>query len=107
MVLDSLVFEINSEIYPGTQVDEDTWTIVPRVEHDGYYAVAVWATDIAGNVSFRTALLWVYNGKAACIRFIDEDYNISYVKKDGFALRYIPGGYSCRYVCPARCEAPT
>ena len=106
MVLASVMFEVNREIYPGTKIDDDTWTIIPELEHDGYYVVAVWATDIAGNETFRTALLWVYDGKAACIHFIDEDYHIKYIAQP-ISLRYQPDGYAVHYVCPAKCEAGT
>lgn len=66
--------------------DIKTWEVTVGTDTpDGHYVAEVWASDYAGNIAYKMAVVWIKSGKVTCLRFIEDKY-------------------SCRYICPAKCE---
>lgn len=68
-----------------TQVTNNVWEVtLGENSPDGRYVAEVWASDHAGNVAYKMAVIWVVSGKVTCLRFIENKY-------------------SCRFICPVNC----
>lgn len=94
----------------------DIWAIeAPESYSDGSYICEIWAYDDAGNIGYRTAILWMYDGKCVKIEWLDNPYKIVYLNggysinvvdteftlrlvESGIATKYIDSGYICHYM---------
>lgn len=101
----------------------DVWTATaPSDCPNGCYVCSFWAEDEAHNIAYCTALLWIYDGRFTCIKWIKEKYNIKYlnnnirimlkdvdysvrVKESPYSLHSLPEKYSIRYIQRVRCRA--
>ena len=83
MALSEVWAEINSNLYRMTQTSDGVWSVEGlNLSIDGGYVCAFWATDDAGNTSYRTAVLWVVDGRMVCLRFIDNPFTVVEIKSD-------------------------
>lgn len=113
--------EINGHYANLIQTDDITWSIVaPSDCPDGSYTCAFWAVDGAGNSAYKTAILWIFDGKLTCINWIEDKYSVKYlvcnftaqvrnlaysskIKESLYSAHALPDVYSCHYIkvrCP-------
>lgn len=89
MALAEVWAEVNSTLHRMTQTSDGVWSVEGLdLSWDGGYVCAFWATDEAGNTSYRTAMLWVFDGKPVCLRFIEDPFIVSEVPSD-YCVRYV------------------
>lgn len=113
--------EINGHQTKLTHGNGDNWGVVaPSDCPDGSYTCAFWAIDEAGNIAYKTAILWIFDGRLTCIRWIEDKYNVKFINYDFTAIlknilyftkikeslystHVLPNTYSCHYIkqrCP-------
>lgn len=64
-------------------VNDKDWTvIVPPDLNDGCYICEFWALSNNGLVGYRSAVLWIVDGRLTCIKWLDETFYIQYVPND-------------------------
>ena len=83
MAVSEVWAEINSIMYRMSQTSDGVWSVEGLdIPDDGSYVCAFWATDDVGNTSYRTATLWVFDGKMVCLRFIEDPFQVTEVPSD-------------------------
>lgn len=96
--------EANGQPCTLYRVNGDLWTFnAPSDCTDGVYSCSFWALDDAGNIGFKTATLWIYDGKLTDIEWIRDDLCLKYLnyrygtlyKEPLYSMRAIPYNYSC------------
>lgn len=59
------------------QADGGQWeATVPVDLSDGMYVIELWATDEYGNVSYYTAILYLFDGRTTYLEVIEESYQV-------------------------------
>ena len=67
----------------------DVWqTLVPPDFSDGMYICEFFAEDIAGNISMRTATLWITAGGITCIEWQSDLYRVKLLR-DVYTAEFI------------------
>lgn len=95
--------DINGQRTQLVRANGDIWSATaPSDCPDGSYICAFWAIDDAGNIAYKTAILWIFDGRLTCIRFIEDKYTVKFINYD-FTARVLPNTYSCHYV-KQRCQ---
>lgn len=49
---------------------------VPPDQEDGGYICEIWVLKETGAVGYKTAVLWIVDGRLVCLRMLDELYSI-------------------------------
>ena len=49
---------------------------VPADYQDGYYVCEIWAQKDSGAIGYRTAILWIADGRLVCIKLAEDSYTI-------------------------------
>ncbi|MBR4844922.1 MAG: Ig-like domain-containing protein [Bacteroidaceae bacterium] len=103
------VVEVLAEINGSRCMLENTsgniWSIVaPSYCPNGNYVCAFWAKDEAGNIAYKTAILWIVDGRLTCIKWIEDKYQLKFKLSDEYSCHHINSSdeYSCLYIKP-RC----
>ena len=114
---------INSQFCVLSDNGHGKWSLNGSIESpDGSYVCELFAEDEAGNIGYKTAILWLYDGKLTCIEWIEDKYHVRYINNetptvavyDEYSVTYLdtenlylmemlPYKYSCRYIrrgCP-------
>lgn len=60
----------------------DWWNVSVPYDNDGEYICEIWAEDDAGEISYRTAILYITEGRLTTLKYID-----------GYTLTYQPNEY--------------
>lgn len=60
-------------------VGNDYWECSPGMPEDGVFITEIWAKDDAGNISYRIAKLYVYDGRCVNIEWIDDEFIVKYI----------------------------
>lgn len=96
--------EINGQHAKLNRTSGDIWSVTaPSDCPDGSYTCAFWAVDEAGNIGYKTAILWIFDGRLTCIKWIEDKYRVKWVKSNLYSAHALPNIYSCHYVkqgCP-------
>lgn len=96
--------EINGQRTKLNRTSGDIWSVTaPSDCPDGSYTCAFWAVDEAGNIGYKTAILWIFDGRLTCIKWIEDKYRVKWVKSNLYSAHALPNIYSCHYVkqgCP-------
>ena len=121
MSVTSVTAKINGYMYSCINTGGDIWSLkAPSECPDGSYTCEFWATDEAGNIGYKTAILWIFDGRLTCIKWIEEKYNVKYVNNEvsvmlvnflfsvkllneTYSVNVLPHEFSCHYVkqeCP-------
>lgn len=113
--------EINGHPTKLTNTNGNIWSVTaPSDCPDGSYTCAFWAIDTAGNIGYKTAILWVFDGRLTCIRWVEDKISVKYlvhdfvssikdfdylsmIKESLYSAHTLPNMYSCHYIkqrCP-------
>lgn len=97
MVVLSVTAKINGHMFSCTNTEGDIWSVrAPSDCPDGSYTCEFWATDDSGNVSYKTAILWIFDGRLTCIKWLEDKFNIKYLSRD-FSVNLIEVGFSTSF----------
>lgn len=96
---------INSQFCVLSDNGNGKWSLNGSIESpDGSYVCEFFAEDEAGNIGYKTAILWLYDGKLTCIEWIEDKYHVRYINNENlYLMEILPYKYSCRYIrrgCP-------
>lgn len=100
MTVVSVVGSVNGHDVVCTQKKPDVWVCDPGEIKNGRYVAEFWATDEAGNIGYKLAILYVYDGRCVKIEWIDDDIHLKYIN-DGFDIDYFNDSFNIFIV---RCE---
>lgn len=60
-------------------IGDDHWECYPGEPENGIYVTEVWAKDDAGNISYKLARLYIYDGRCVKIEWIPDDFFLEYM----------------------------
>ena len=60
----------------------DHWKCNPGMPEDGIYITEIWAKDDAGNIGYKIAKLYVYDGRCVKIEWVSDDVYLTYIHED-------------------------
>lgn len=120
MVVARVWAEINGAVVEMVHGEGGEWSITVPPTEDGFITCAFWAEDDAGNVAYRTATLWLFDGRLTCIHWVDDPMEVTFIYSpttvvmeegllsskfidDGFSARALSCPYSVEFV-PVRCN---
>lgn len=55
-------------------IGDDHWECHPGEPENGIYVTEVWAKDDAGNISYKLARLYIYDGRCVKIEWVPDDF---------------------------------
>lgn len=90
--------EVNGQTCKASCSGGDVWSLIaPSDCPDGCYTCGFWAKDGAGNIAYTTAMLWVFDGKFTCIKWVEDKYRIKLLNQEYIAT-IKEDMYRCHYV---------
>lgn len=113
MVVTRVWAEINGVVVEMVRGEGDAWSIEAPTSEDGFITCAFWAEDDAGNIAYKTATLWLFDGRLTCIHWVDDPMQVALIcsdmavvmKESLFASEFIDDGFSARALsCPLSVE---
>lgn len=82
MVVVSVYGRVNGHDVIFESKGNDYWQCKPGMPEDGIYITEVWAKDEAGNIGYKIAKLYVYDGRCVKIEWVSDDVSLKYIHDD-------------------------
>ena len=82
MVVVSVYGRVNGHDVIFEPKGNDYWQCKPGMPEDGIYITEIWAKDDAGNIGYKIAKLYVYDGRCVKIEWVSDDVYLTYIHED-------------------------
>lgn len=92
MVVVSVYGRVNGHDVIFEPKGNDYWQCKPGMPEDGIYVTEIWAKDEAGNIGYKIAKLYVYDGRCVKIEWISDDIEIKFICNKIY-VDLIPDGF--------------